>query len=344
MFKGLKLLPQWQRRLIFIAIFGGGIVALVACTLFLITQTLFVSRSAAVALIPEVSVREYAALPDDNAYPPTIAASADGTLYTGSFASGAVWQISPDGSISEIPNTRNQIGGVSGIAIAPDGALLITDNGDTDPRTQGGAVWRVTPTGDIRAFARINDAGGFVAPDDVAVDGSGAVYITDRGRNEVWRFNANGSEGRLWWVPPVGETAQRRGITGIAYDPTRDAMIIADAEINELYRVAITGGATETLYRHGNREFPPGFDGITVTPDGIVYIAALGQNGIARLGDGELDYVAGLFRGASDVDYSQGRLYVTNFDQTSLVLPVRPALPFAIDVIEFITATPTAGG
>jgi streptogramin lyase len=344
MFKGLNQLPRWQRRIVFIAIFGGGIVALVACTLFLITQTLFVTRSNAIALIPEVTVREYATLPDDNAYPPTVAASADGTLYTGSFATGAVWRIATDGTISEIPNSRDQIGGVSSIVVAPDGTLIVVDVIDTDPRTQGGVVWQVTLTGEIRNFARIPDEEGYVAPDDVAIDDSGAVYVTDRGRNEVWRFAADGSDGTLWWVPPIGETAQQRGITGIAYDASRDAIVIGDAEINALYRVPIAGGSTETLYQHGNREFAPGFDGITITPDGIVYIAALGQNGVARLGDGELDYVAGLFRGASDVEYWQGRLFVANFDQSSLVLPVRPALPFAIDIIEFTANVGTPSG
>ncbi|MCZ2097353.1 MAG: hypothetical protein LC121_14045 [Anaerolineae bacterium] len=55
------------------------------------------------------------------------------------------------------------------------------------------------------------------------------------------------------------------------------------------------------------------------------------------MNDGRLDYVAGLFRGSSDVEYAApNRLYVTNFDQASIVIPVvRPQLPFAIDVIEF---------
>ncbi|MEP7293048.1 MAG: hypothetical protein ABI835_14800, partial [Chloroflexota bacterium] len=94
--------------------------------------------------------------------------------------------------------------------------------------------------------------------------------------------------------------------------------------------------ATEVLYHHGGRATPPGFDGAVVTPDGTLYVAALGQNGIARVEDGRLDYIAGLFRGSSDVDFGAPNcLYVTNFDQSSIVIPVvRPQLPFALDVIE----------
>ncbi|MFN8452238.1 MAG: hypothetical protein U0521_27485 [Anaerolineae bacterium] len=101
--------------------------------------------------------------------------------------------------------------------------------------------------------------------------------------------------------------------------------------------MAVADGATEVIYHHGDRANPPGFDGVTVTPDGVVYVAALAQNGVARVDDGKLDYIAGLFRGSSDVDYAApNRLYVTNFDQASIVIPVvHPQLPFAIDVIEF---------
>ena len=81
----------------------------------------------------------------------------------------------------------------------------------------------------------------------------------------------------------------------------------------------------------------PGFDGVTVTPNGDIYVAALGQNGVARVAGGELTYIAGLFRGASDVDYSAAidSLYVTNWNQTPLVIPGdQPQLPFALDIID----------
>lgn len=335
MLRGLQKLPVGQRRIIFLMIFGGAIVLLIGVTLLLIQLTVNIERVVGIGLRPEVSVREYAALPDDDAYPSALAAALDGTVYTGSFATGAVWSIDASGVVREIPNTRDLIGSLSGIAIAPDGALVVVDVLDTDPRTVGGALWRVSVNGDVAPFATIDDAQGFVAPDDVAIDGQGNVYVSDRGRNEVWRFAADGSNGLPWWRPLAEESERQRAITGLAYEPLEDALLVTDPEMNEIYRVMIRGDATETLYTHGEREFPPGFDGITVSTDGTIYVAALGQNGIARVEDGDLDYVAGRFRGASDVDYANGRLFVTNFDQTSLVIPLyNPSLPFAIDVVE----------
>jgi len=324
-----------QRRFVFVVIMVGGLLGLLAITWFLISLTLGTGeRVVAVSLVEGIGVRQFAVLPDDDAYPPTVAVAPDGTIYTGSYASGAIWAINADGTtITELPGTRDAIGAVSAIAVTADGSLVVVDAVDTDPRSAGGALWRVAD-GAVTPF---NSAPtDFIAPNDIALDGEGRVYISDPGRNEVWRFAADGSSGSVFWVPPVVQSETRRAVTGLAYDPVNDALIITDGEFNEVFRTPIVGGASETLYRHGNGENPPGFDGVTVAPDGTIYVAALGQNGVARVENGELNYIVGLFRGAADVEYgAPNRLYVANFDQASLVIPiVEPQLPFALDVIE----------
>lgn len=329
----LQLLPVWQRRLVFFAVFGGAILALFLVTLLLVRNALNAGeRVVSVALVPNASVRQFAALPDSDAYPSAVATAPDGTIYTGSYVSGTVWRITPDGEVNEIPGTRDRIGALIGLTVAPDGSLLLVDQLDTDPRSTGGVIYLLQ--GDaLSLFAEP----GFIAPNDITMDADGRVYVSDSGSNQVWRFDADGSNGASWWRSPAldveGETA---AVTGLAYDATRDAIIVTDPEINDIYRVAVSDGATEVLYHHGERSTPPGFDGAVVTPDGALYVAALGQNGVARVEDGRLDYIVGLFRGASDVDFaSPNHLYVSNFDQTSIVIPlVSPQLPFAIDVIE----------
>jgi sugar lactone lactonase YvrE len=321
-------------------VFIGIIMGLVLITLLLIGQSLNPGeRTMAQALVPQVTVREFAILPDNDAYPAAVAAAPDGTVYTGSYASGAVWAIDPDGSVRELPNTREAIGAVTGLAVMPDGSLLVVDQQDTDPRSAGGSVQRIAPDSSVSLFATIEDERGFIAPNDIVVDGSSTVYVSDPGRNEIWRFVADESgavSGDVWWVPPAPSENTVNSITGLAYDATRDAIVVTDPEANKVYRVAIADGSFETLYQHGSRPNPPGFDGATVAPDGTLYVAAFGQNGIAIVNEGDLDYIVGLFRGASDVEYAApNRLYVTNFDQTSIIVPlVQPQLPFALDVIE----------
>jgi streptogramin lyase len=360
MLKNLRYLSLWQRRLVFFLIFGGILMAIIGITWILIQGALTGGvRAQGAPLIDGVQVRQFAALPDDDAYPAAVLVAQDGTIFTGSFVSGAIWRITQDGEVSEMPGSREGIGAVSALALAPepDIALLIVDQGDPDPRTGGGRIMRLDGrTGAVSLFAEIDDERGFVAPNDIAVDAQGGIYVTDPGRNEVWRFTSDG-RGAVWWVPPPIEqapagltTPARRGITGIAFDPTTASLLITDPETNEIYRVSAADGTSALIYRHPLRERPPGFDGITVTPNGTIYAAALGTNSVARIEpigsegggtSGTLTYIASGFRGASDVKaLDNQRLIVANFDQASLApLPVRlfaPQLPFALDVITLV--------
>jgi DNA-binding beta-propeller fold protein YncE len=333
MIKNLQRFSVWQRRLIFFSIAGGILVALIAFTWILINQTLNNgARVTAVPLNAQTTVHQFAALPDDDAYPASVAVAPDGTVYTGSFATGAIWGISPSGLVKEVPGTRDAIGALMGMVVAPDGSLLVVDQLDTDPRSSGGKILRVHD-GMVTPFTDTK----FVSPIDVTIDAAGHVYVTDSGTNQVWRFDADGSHGAVWWTSPAQASGSTHpAATGLAYDSTRDAIIVTDPEFNTIYRVKISDGSTETLYNHGNQPDAPGFDGATVTPDGTLYVAALAQNGIVKVADGKIEYIAGMFRGPSDVAFAApNKLYVTNFDQTSIVIPVvHPQLPFALDVVE----------
>lgn len=333
---------QWIQRFgrrgrlfIFTTLLTGSIVLLVIFTIILILLSFNPNeRSIAVSLAEDVQVTEFVTLPDEDVYPSAVAVASDGTVYTASFVTGAVWAITPQGEAEELPNTRESFAGIAGITVAPNGEVYLIVRDDSHPLSAGGAIYRITADGQIRLFAAIQDEQGFVYPDDLTFDATGNLYVTDRGRSEVWRFDANG-DGAVWWTPPENtESAVRPAPTGISYDASTDTLIVTDSNTNTLYRVS--ADATETLYAHGTRPNAPEFDGVTVAEDGTIYVAALGQNGIARVEGDELVYIAGLFRGSSDVDFHAGELYVANFDSRALVLPlVNPQLPFALDKISF---------
>lgn len=339
MLRNIQSLSRPQRVLVFTLLFGGVLLALLAVSAALILGALNSNpRLAAMPQAEGVTVREFAALPDDDAYPAAVAAAPDGRVVTASYKTGAIYAISPDGQqVTELPGSRDAIGAAAGLGFAPDGSLLIVDHLDADVRTSGGLVKRLTPDGRFADFASINDERGFILPHEITFDAQGNVYISDRGRDEVWRFNPDGSGGVAWWESPV-EAGNQRGYdpTGLAYDPMQDAIIITDGSQDIIYRVSVASADTELLYRHTTQADLPGFDGVTVTPEGVIYVAALSTNRVFRLDSGSLVPVAGPFRGASDVVYAApNRLYVTNFDQFSLVVPaVGARLPFALDVIE----------
>ena len=202
--RNLRYASIWQRRLVFFLIFGGILMALVAVTWLLANQALNGGeRVTAYAFAPNATLTEFAVLPDDDAYPAAVAAATDGTVYTGSFATGAIWSITPDGVVTEVPGSRDAVGALTGLAVAPDGSLLVVDQNDTDPRSSGGKVLRLQD-GTATTFADV----GFVAPNDITLDSAGHVYVSDSGSNQVWRFDADGIERRR--LVDAADTVSRR--------------------------------------------------------------------------------------------------------------------------------------
>lgn len=330
------------RALLFLLLallFGAALI--IAMTWFVIGAA---PRSRAVAVAEGLRVSEFAALPDDDAYPAALAIDADGMLFTGSYQTGALWSISPDGDVREIAGSRERIGSVSGLDVAAAGALYILDRIAPLDAT-GAAVWRYANGELARLFEIRSEA--FVAgvlPDDIAVDAGERIYISDR-LGHVLRYSPTGEPLGLggeayWWFAPCREKCE---ITGIAYDPAGDDLLIADPADEAIYRVKISDDPTgdrRTVLRASDPKHDYGFDGIAAAPSGDIFIALLNWNRVARVDGGALVMLAKDFRGASDLAYdpARDRLYVTNWNQFGLAFGTRPQLPFAIDVIQFDAA------
>ena len=314
-----------------------GAVVIVAMTWWVVGSA---PRSQAIAERDGLSVREFVALPDEDAYPAALAIDADGRVYTGSYQSGALWAISPDGAVSEMADSRARIGSITGLDVAPDGALYILDR-IAPLESKGAVIWRYQ-AGELRSLVEIpaEPSIGLLLPDDIAVDSAGRIYISDRDPARVWRYSSDGRNLGLFWRPPADSEAAP---TGLAYDAGREAILISDSAQDAVYRVPASAtdlasavDATETLFDDQGRQ-GYGFDGIAVTPAGDVYLALLAWNRAGRLDQGELVMLARDFRGASDLVYdaARNRLIVTNWNQFSLGFGTSPQLPFALDVIQF---------
>ena len=321
-----------MRALLFlVASLAIGAALIVAMTWFVIGSA---PRGQAVAVAAGIAVSEYVALPDDDAYPAALAIGPDGTLYTGSYQSGALWAIRRDGVLSEIPGSREHIGSVTGLDVAPDGALYILDR-ITPLDAKGAVIWRYAD-GRLEAVVEIpnDEALGLVLPEDIALDSAGLIYVSDRKTGRVWTYTPAGETLGIFWQMPCGETC---AATGLAFEPAQDALLITDSETDSVYRIAV-GDKSARAERIFVDEADSGYglDGITVSPQGAIYIALLAWNRVARVQDGELVMLARDFRGASDVAYhaASDRLYVSNWNQFSLGFGTRPQLPFALDVID----------
>lgn len=313
-----------------------GAVVVIAVTLWVIGSP---ARSQAIALLDGLSLREFAALPDDDAYPAALAIAADGRVFTGSYQTGAIWAISPAGDIREVAGARDLIGSVTGLDIAPDGQLYILDRVSA-LESQGAVVWRYDGSQLERLFEIPQSAFAGFLPDDIAVNGTGRIYLSDR-QGHVLRYDAAGQPLRThgearWWKLPCDAGCEA---TGLAYDDGRDALLVADAANDRVYRINLANdepSSVETVFQRNEQASSMGLDGIDISPDGDIYLAMLARNHVARLRDGELVLLARDFRGAADLVYdaARDRLIIANWNQFSLGFGTRPQLPFALDVMD----------
>lgn len=341
MMQRIQILNRGQRVILFFLMFGGGLFLLAALTLFLYTFTLNSQpRVTARAVVADITLREYAQLEGDEAYPAALAVAPDGTLYTGSYQTGAIYEIDPDGTTRILADSREFIGSVTGLALAPDGALFITDRVFSNPESAGGQLWRLQPGQTPEEYAIINDETGFVTPERVAVAPDGAVFVTDAGRGEVWQFGDDDFNRLFWTVPDdVGDSF----ITAIVYDPANEALLVADAVNDVIYRIDRQTGEHEVIFRYegepGARR--AGIYGLALSDDPDTYYIAGLDIGVAEIHNGALTVLATDFRGPRDVAYHEGQLYVANIDSRALFTPgLEPQLPFALDVINLGERTP----
>jgi sugar lactone lactonase YvrE len=299
-------------------------------------------RATAIAIDETITVSEYIILPDDDSYPASLAIADDGTLYTGSYKTGVVWSITSDGVITELADTRDRIGAVSGLDIAPDGTLIILDRIDALDAL-GAIIWRYAD-GELSSLAEVPyaDGRGVVLPDDITVDGAGFIYITDRDPARVLRYTPDGLNQEVWWTPVTASDGTSDAPTGLAYDAVHDVILITGSNQDAIYRVSATSSdlnealnKTELLYVDTQAN-SYSFDGITVTASGGIYVALLNWNRVARLDGNDLVMLARDFRGASDVAYDADKdaLIVTNWNQFSLGFGTSPQLPFALDILD----------
>ncbi len=336
-----------------VMIFFGGMIAIIALV-FGVTALLYYlnvrsfPRGVPIGFQEGITSSEFITFADDDAYPAALAIAPDGTLYTGSFISGAIWQASPDAALSEIAGTRERIGSVIGLDVAADSSLYVLDRVEA-LSAAGAVIWRIAD-GELTQVGTLPAEGTqrISLPNDIAVDAAGNFYVTDvdSSLRRIWRFAPGEASGEIWWIAPEDPANP----AGLAYDSANNRLLVTEVARDLIYAIPLDAespaDATEILYRYeGAAVDSPGFNGITAAPDGTIYVAELGQNEVSRLEDGELLALAGGYRGSSDIAYdvTMDRLFVNNWDQSWLTpvqfflvrFYVEPRLPFSIDAVEF---------
>jgi gluconolactonase len=180
-------------------------------------------------------------------FPEGPVAMADGSVILGEIAGGRVTRVMPDGSKSEIGKAG---GGPNGLALGPDGALYVCNNGgavyETSPSFlstgpakdyAGGTIQRIDlRTGETQVLYRECNGHKLSAPNDIVFDRQGRFYFTDLGK----RYADHRDNGGLYYALPNGS-----GITelvypiitpnGVGLSPDEKTVYVADTETSRVY-------------------------------------------------------------------------------------------------------------
>lgn len=208
----------------------------------------------------------------DGTFPESITATADGTLYIGSIATGNVYRAAPGATAAEVFITKDQAKTNMVLGVLADEA--------------SGTLWvcsalfgqQDAPPGELKAFdlqsgaQKGNYAFGAGSPicNDIAVGGDGTVYATSTSDGKIFRLRPGASELDEW----LGTTPELQGgIDGIAFDQD-GALYVNDVQKGTLYRVAINSdGSAGALTQIDTGDLLQGPDGMRPASKGGLWIA-----------------------------------------------------------------------
>jgi sugar lactone lactonase YvrE len=214
--------------------------------------------------------------------PEGIAASPNGLLYT-SGLTGNVCVVTLDGSVTRV------------IPVAPGNALLgdlfVAGQGlyvaDAGNFTGNGRLLKVDP----RSGAVTVLATGFGAPNAIAQDHSGLLYVSDSFAGAIYTVDPATGEKTLWKADPLllPHGFPPFGANGVAFDRTESFLYVANTADDRILRIAV------------NKDGSAG--AVTVFADGATINATTGTTGALDGADGiQFDVRGNLYVAANQVN------------------------------------------
>lgn len=236
-------------------------------------------------------------------FPEGPVAMPDGSQLVVEIERQTVSRIAQDGTVSVVARTG---GGPNGLAIGPDGAAYVTNNGGFEfvqddnglrPLWQswdysGGRIERVDLlTGEVTVLTRGTHAFPLKGPNDLVVDRRGGIWFTDLGKRRPRDMDWGG----VYWLSPdrriVREVAHPF-ITpnGIGLSPDERTLYVAETEGARLWAFDILGpgevrrnpwpsvNGGRLVYAAGGRL--QRYDSLAVEASGNICVATLIEGGI----------------------------------------------------------------
>ena len=191
-------------------------------------------------------------------YPASVAVDGAGNLYVADSANHAIRKIViSTGAVTTLAGTVGTSGTANGTGAAarfksPNGVAVDIDGNIYVADTFNQIVRKVTPTGVVTTIAGsaglsgstngTGSAARFKKPTNLAVSGSGIIYVTDNENNTIRKITPagvvttiGGTAGKVGSVPGLGSVAAFSGPTGIAISAT-GVIYVADTHNNRISR------------------------------------------------------------------------------------------------------------
>ena len=174
----------------------------------------------------------------------------DGSVILGEISGAKVTRVMPDGTKSEVGRAG---GGPNGVALGPDGALYVCNNGGNAyahggflstgpaPDYQGGYIQRIDPkTGAAKVLYSECSGHKLSAPNDIVFDRQGGFYFTDLGK----RYAHQRDHGGVYYALPDGSKVVELvypivSPNGIGLSPDEKTLYVADTESSRLFGFTI---------------------------------------------------------------------------------------------------------
>lgn len=228
-------------------------------------------------------------------FPEGPVACADGSVVLTEIRNNRCSRITPDGKVSLFSATG---GGPNGLAVGPDGAFYLCNNGGSryiegtsmgqgpHPDYKFGYIQRIdAKTGEATMLYTSCDGHNLSAPNDLVFDTAGGFYFTDLGK----RYPRHRDHGGLYYALPDGSKIIQLAYpilspNGCSLSPDGKTIYVADTEGARLWAFDIEGPgvirAPKPFHAHSGRVIAglPGaarFDSIAVLANGNVVAATL---------------------------------------------------------------------
>jgi gluconolactonase len=236
-------------------------------------------------------------------FPEGPVACTDGSVVLTEIRNNRCSRVTPDGKVSLFSDTG---GGPNGLAIGPDGAFYLCNNGGSryvegtsmgqgpHPDYKFGYVQRIDPkTGEAKLLYNEVNSNKLSAPNDLVFDKQGGFYFTDLGK----RYARHRDHGGLYYALPDGSKVVELAFpilspNGCGLSPDEKTIYVADTEGARLWAFDIEEPGVlrkpPPFHPHSGRVICglPGnarFDSLAVMASGNIAVATLSTGYITEI-------------------------------------------------------------